>query len=462
MQRGLLSKVFISYVSENFVSVQKLSEGLKNYNIEVWLDREQIEPGSRWKNAIRRAIKNGSYFIACFSDEYYQRYKTYMNEELLLAIEQLRQFPITKSWFIPVRLSNCELPDISIGIGQSLKDIQWVDLFRDWDEGLRKIKSVIKPINPNVKMYLLALEQSSDLTFCKRAIDALVEINATIAENNLIEIATGGHEQLRGKAIEALCILGGKPSASALANIAKNDDKYAESSILALKKLGDLGLPHLIEIVINGPEKFRGKAIDAISNLGGKQPACVLTDIAKNDDKYAAYSTLALKKFGEFGLPYLNDIALHGTSDARCEALKIISQSNSKVDLSKTESLLRIALKEKDKRVSETAAWILLWKGNINKQIADHIHLSCHDVRMNSPGSIPSDFKLFRHIESLGKKAIPALAYLWEKSEGVEKYANGMLLRSLLRSSTGSKAHKELWEKVKQYPEIDYNDYSIP
>jgi hypothetical protein len=239
---GLLSKVFISYVSENFGTVRKLSEDLRNYNIEVWLDRDQIDPGSRWKDAIRRAIQNGSYFIACFSDEYYHRNKTYMNEELYLAIEQLRQFPITQSWFIPVRLSNCEVPDISIGAGQSLRDIQWVDVFRDWDEGLNKIKSVIKPIPPNIKVLLLALESSADFTLCERAIDALVEINATVAERNLIEITAEGPEQLKGKAIDALSILGGKHSASVLANIAKKDDKYAKSSILALRKLGDLGL----------------------------------------------------------------------------------------------------------------------------------------------------------------------------------------------------------------------------
>ena len=67
---------------ENSDLVDRLAETLKAFDIEVWVDRDRLRPGSRWSDAIREAITEGAYFIACFSAQYLQRDKTYMNEEL--------------------------------------------------------------------------------------------------------------------------------------------------------------------------------------------------------------------------------------------------------------------------------------------------------------------------------------------------------------------------------------------
>jgi hypothetical protein len=67
-----------------------------------------------------------------------------MNEELTLAIEQLRQHPRNCSWFIPVRFSG-DIPDWSIGAGKTLKDIHRVDLDEvNWDQNISQILKVIK------------------------------------------------------------------------------------------------------------------------------------------------------------------------------------------------------------------------------------------------------------------------------------------------------------------------------
>lgn len=68
-----------------------------------------------------------------------------MNEELTLMIEELRQRPIDKSWFIPVRLDDCVIPDRPIGGGEYLHDLQRIDLFPDWDEGVRRIIAALRP-----------------------------------------------------------------------------------------------------------------------------------------------------------------------------------------------------------------------------------------------------------------------------------------------------------------------------
>ena len=114
-----MQHVFISYVRENEKTVNRLYHDLTSRGIRVWLDRNEIKPGVRWKTAIRKAIQEGAYFIACFSKEYNDRDETYMNEELTLATEVLRQQPSDKAWFIPVKLNECRIPDRDIGGGET-------------------------------------------------------------------------------------------------------------------------------------------------------------------------------------------------------------------------------------------------------------------------------------------------------------------------------------------------------
>ncbi len=140
-----MTRVFLSYVREDRPTVDRLAADLKAYGADVWLDRTAIKPGERWADAIRRGISEGDFFLACFSKAFSARGKTYMNEELTLAIEELRQRSYDQSWFIPVRFDDCEVPARPIGAGETLNSLQRVDLFGDWKEGIRQILSVVRP-----------------------------------------------------------------------------------------------------------------------------------------------------------------------------------------------------------------------------------------------------------------------------------------------------------------------------
>jgi hypothetical protein len=135
--------VFISYIRENQREVDRLCNSLKANNVRIWLDREQLLAGQRWQDAIRSAIRTGAFFIACFSREYLEKERSYMNEELSLAIEEIRLRPTSLSWFIPVLLSGDDVPDRTIRTGETLRDLQWVNLSSDWDEGIRAILRTI-------------------------------------------------------------------------------------------------------------------------------------------------------------------------------------------------------------------------------------------------------------------------------------------------------------------------------
>jgi hypothetical protein len=143
--RARKPRVFISYVRDDQDVVGRLVQELSAYGVDIWLDKTSLQPGHRWRDEIRKAISEGDFFIACFSERYQKRSKSYMNEELTLAIEELRQRPTDRAWFIPVLLSQCEVPARNIGSGETLRDIHWVELYQDWEQGIDKIATLIVP-----------------------------------------------------------------------------------------------------------------------------------------------------------------------------------------------------------------------------------------------------------------------------------------------------------------------------
>jgi TIR domain len=123
---------FISYVREDSHEVDKLQRTLEAAGVSVWRDTADLWPGEDWRMKIRRAITDDALaFIACFSSRSVARQKSYQNEELLLAIEQLRLRRPDDIWLIPVRLDDCDVPDLDLGGGRTLDSIQRVDLFGD-------------------------------------------------------------------------------------------------------------------------------------------------------------------------------------------------------------------------------------------------------------------------------------------------------------------------------------------
>ena len=135
-------RVFVSYVQENREVVALLVQELKTRDIDVWWDRDSLLPGDYWQNEIRRAIQSGQFFLACFSNEYLERERTFMNEELAIAIEEIR-LRGDSAWFIPVLLSG-EIPDRTIGNGRTLRHIQFVNLAPEhWSEGIDALCKVM-------------------------------------------------------------------------------------------------------------------------------------------------------------------------------------------------------------------------------------------------------------------------------------------------------------------------------
>jgi len=107
---------FLSYVREDSAQVDRLQRALQKAGIPVWRDKSDLWPGEDWKAEIREAITdNALVFIACFSSSSLARVKSYQNEELVLAVEQLRLRAPEQPWLIPVRFDDCAVPDRDLG-----------------------------------------------------------------------------------------------------------------------------------------------------------------------------------------------------------------------------------------------------------------------------------------------------------------------------------------------------------
>lgn len=132
---------FISYVRQDAANVDRLQSALTAIGIEVWRDTESLWPGQDWEIQIRRAITEQSLvFIACFSENSESRETSYQREELVLAVDQMRQRSPDALWLIPVRFSDCNIPVYNLGADRTLNSLQRVDLFgNDWDRGIARL-----------------------------------------------------------------------------------------------------------------------------------------------------------------------------------------------------------------------------------------------------------------------------------------------------------------------------------
>lgn len=136
---------FISYVREDSGEVDELQRSLEAAGVAVWRDTASLWPGEDWRAKIRDAIiRDALAFIACFSSRGAARRRSHQNEELLLAVEQLRSRRPDDPWLIPVRFDDCDIPDLDLGAGRTLASLQRADLFgADRDQAAGRLVAAV-------------------------------------------------------------------------------------------------------------------------------------------------------------------------------------------------------------------------------------------------------------------------------------------------------------------------------
>jgi TIR domain len=126
------SRVFLAYALEDRVKVRRLCAALRKAGFEPWMDEEKLLPGQNWPRAIERAIALSDFFVSCFSRRSVAK-RGHFQAELAYALDIARRVPQEKTFLIPVRLDDCEVPRIVAAT------LQYVDVFPAWDRGVKKL-----------------------------------------------------------------------------------------------------------------------------------------------------------------------------------------------------------------------------------------------------------------------------------------------------------------------------------
>jgi len=125
-------RVFIAYVEEDLALARRLRDGIAEADCSPWMDKDKLLPGQDWPRAIRRAIEISDAFVACFSTHSIAKRGPFQSE-LRWALHCARRMPLNETFVIPVRFDRCCVPR------QIQERSQYVDLFPDWDTGMKKV-----------------------------------------------------------------------------------------------------------------------------------------------------------------------------------------------------------------------------------------------------------------------------------------------------------------------------------
>jgi hypothetical protein len=130
-------QVFVAYVAEDLALARRLCEALRAEGFSPWLDKDKLLPGQNWPRAIERAIEVSDAFVACFSPRSIIK-RGQFQSELKYALDCGRQRPLDQTFLIPVRFEECAMPRAISN------QVHYVDLFPDWQRGVRPIARGIR------------------------------------------------------------------------------------------------------------------------------------------------------------------------------------------------------------------------------------------------------------------------------------------------------------------------------
>ncbi|MFM6788790.1 MAG: TIR domain-containing protein, partial [Microcystis panniformis] len=133
-------QIFLAHASEDKPAVLALYNRLKQAGYKPWLDDEDLIPGQIWRDEIPKAIKASQIFLACLSAK--SAKQGYIQRELRIALDTLGQMLLGTIFFIPMRLEECEIPDLRLAeVGLNLRDLHWLDY---WEEdGFEQLERAI-------------------------------------------------------------------------------------------------------------------------------------------------------------------------------------------------------------------------------------------------------------------------------------------------------------------------------
>src|SRR5262245_44225643 len=130
--------VFMSYSRRDHEFVEQLSFDLRRHGIDVWRDVEQIAPGTRWKDAIRRGVSSADVFLHVVSRNSIE--SDWINNELNFFLAKDAEIGKSNK-VIPILIGDLRDNEVA----PELREVQWIDFRSDYESALAKLVSFLQP-----------------------------------------------------------------------------------------------------------------------------------------------------------------------------------------------------------------------------------------------------------------------------------------------------------------------------
>lgn len=265
---------FIAYLREDEPTVEMLCRALSDAGIEYWRDREELRAGVLWPDAIREAVRAGAYFVGCFSAAFATKPNSFLHEEVRVALEVLGERETTATSFISVLISG-ELPELSIGGGRSLRDLQCVDVRRDWHLGMAELVDAIRSTDGASAVRRIREIESCYEGAGKEDRGKLVQGMRDFLHHplglDLLQRMAADHEEDIGQ--EALRLLGWSEELGAvrLARLLSDpglSESIRQSAVIGLGKLrAAVAVPALVRHLEDGPIEDQGYVVSTLAEI---------------------------------------------------------------------------------------------------------------------------------------------------------------------------------------------------
>ena len=155
-----MAKVFISYSKRDYIGddgkvlqdnvVDKVIKALSEHNIDVWIDREKLDPGVTFASIIANSINDCDYFLFLSSSN--SNSSEWTLREISMAIDYAKTV-------IPVRLDDSRYADPVALYLASIQYIDWVELGEQ--ESLKRIINRIQGAEANSDIHRFREEKRS-------------------------------------------------------------------------------------------------------------------------------------------------------------------------------------------------------------------------------------------------------------------------------------------------------------
>jgi uncharacterized protein (TIGR02145 family) len=131
-------RIFLSHASEDGRQVEMIDRKLRSAGLNPWIDMKDLPPARDWDAEIKKTLAEARLVLIFLSKHLISKSGGYVQREIEIALDMLRQMPPDSTFIIPVRLEECIIPE-------SLNRLTHFDLFqeKDFDQFAEHIKTVL-------------------------------------------------------------------------------------------------------------------------------------------------------------------------------------------------------------------------------------------------------------------------------------------------------------------------------